>query len=168
MSVTFSSAEDTYRSIRSQYKFEITQLRKSGAMTDREYAGWSEDGKVDATKFPQIVDLWNKMDAVWKTTERGRAEIQTAAVDSPIVAATVDAGADESSDPLDETILAELPKHVGTSSVIQLAKPLGTNFLSFLLAFRRVRQRLTGVRAYEVLMDDGQLGIETVEANNYE
>jgi hypothetical protein len=48
---------------------------------------------------------------------------------------------------------------------MQLAKSLGTNFLSFLLAFRRVRQRLSGVKAYEIL-HDGQLGIEVVEVSN--
>jgi hypothetical protein len=160
VSVTFQTAEDFYASLKSRYAHELRQLLKSGAMTQREYMDWRDDGTLDATKFPKIKELWEQMDVAWLQTKRGRAELEAAKNDSPIVVPVADS--QDKANPLDEKVRDAIANlRIGKHPAADIARLVGADVISLLDSFRRVRDKLDGRKAYECLID-GQLGIEVV------
>jgi len=159
MSVVFQNADDMYRALRSQYARELRRLRMGGTMPERDYRAWSEDGQIDAAKYPTIKQLWDELEKVYPQTRAGLAEAKVIAADSlvPTTAQNVTQVIDTA--PLDESVLALIPKHLGTTPASELAALLNIDVNAFLESFRRVRAKLVGVRAYECL-DNERLCIE--------
>jgi hypothetical protein len=159
MSVVFQSADDMYRALRSQYVHELRQLRKTGAMSERDYRAWSEDGQLDAAKYPKIKQLWDEMEKAYPQTRAGMAEAKAIAADSlvPTTAQSVTQVIDTG--PLDASVLAFLPTRLGISPVSDFAAAMNIDVNTFLESLRRVRTKLVGVHAYECL-DNGVLSIE--------
>jgi hypothetical protein len=156
--ITYVDADEAYRALRSRYVWELRRHRREGLMTFREYSDWELNSLLDATKFPIIADLWKKMDELWPKTKKGMKELEATAGDTvlaPIVESV------EAASPLDDALLAMLPKFIGKTHVSQFAAVLNADAQQILASFRRVRAKLEGFRAYECLCD-GQLGIEVV------
>ena len=163
--VVFRSADDEYRSLRSQYGHELRQLRRTGAMDAKTYADWSLDGKLDAERYPKVKELWERMEATYPGTRWGLAESKAAAADNahfPVVTETP-----ETDSPLDQLLIDALPRWKGkTAPVAQLAAMfVDTDVTTFLASFRRIRTKLQGVKAYEC-SHNGTLAIEIIEASN--
>lgn len=158
--IVFLSPEDGLRNKYNEYAAEHRRLRQSGELSVQEAQDWEYKNSLDGTKFPKLLKLWNECLALYAQTNRGRQEHESAKVDSLIVP-PVDESKGET-DPLDAIVLSTISNLKSwKGSVEQLARLVDTDKHRFLESFRRVRERLEGCSAFEILLD-GSLGIEVV------
>jgi len=154
-------AEQSWLVCREDYTAEFRRLCRAGILTTKQIQDMRYSGAIpDGPEFEKLKALRTRQLELWGKTERGRKEREEAAKESPIVAPP--SMTEEQVDPLDDAVAAKLSAlKRWYGPVDQLAGMVGTNVDHFLASFRRVHNRLEGVRAFESLgADETSLYVE--------